>query len=133
MIKSIPQLNDEKACLFTKQGELIWRSPAWGNRQGDDAPLLGERWHEYIAPDDHDYVMEWFADKGASGPCVFRCLFPGSGQWYCCVWSKRRWRGLWLVMGDMLEVAGVPPPARIVIDHVEACGCERGCECGSGD
>ena len=129
MIKSITQLNSSRACLFTDHAELIWRSPKWTKEEGDEQ-VIGARWHEYIAPDDYEYVLRWVASDGLGEPCVFRFMFPPTGKWFCCIWSKRKWRGLWLIVGDVLEVAGVPAPPAPLLDHPEECECESKCACG---
>jgi hypothetical protein len=112
MIKNTKRLNTKKACLFTSRAELVWRSPAWDEIVGEPGSgrLNGAQWHEYILPDDHDYVLAWFAAEKPGEPCIFRFMVPAGGRWVCCIFAKRRWRGLWLVIGDALEVVGMPPP-----------------------
>ena len=134
MFKRASQLNDAKACLFTSHADLVWFSPAWGSdarRSDSEQNMIGARWHEYIAPDDHEYVLQWITGEGRGEPCAFRLMSP-TGRWFCCVWTKRKWRGLWLVAGDVLEVAGVPAPPMPLLDHPEECECESNCACGGG-
>lgn len=112
-------LNQNKTCLFSARGELLWRSPAWvemGPEAGVGRDEAGLRWMEYVAPDDLEYVAAWFAgtEPGETGGhAVFRLLIPATRHWVCCIWSKELFRGDWLVVGTTVEVADVPVPAGV--------------------
>ena len=76
----------------------------------------GIRWQEYVAPDDLDYLLQWFAGLEAGemgGHAVFRMLIPISRRWVCCIWSKERLRGDWLVVGETIEVTDLPVPTGV--------------------
>ena len=112
-------LSENKTSLFSVRGELLWRSPAW-LEIGDQATVgrdeAGIRWQEYVAPDDLDYLLQWFAGLEAGemgGHAVFRMLIPISRRWVCCIWSKERLRGDWLVVGETIEVTDLPVPTGV--------------------
>ena len=115
-------LSKNKTRLFSLRGELLWQSPLWDaaveqsgeNRQeaGTGWQEAGAGWQEHVAPDDIEYVMAWFMGQEpgeAGGHAVFRYLIPATRCWVCCIWSKERLRENWLVVGESIEVLGVPP------------------------
>lgn len=112
-------LSENKTCLFSAGGELLWRSRAWvemGAAATVGPDEAGTRWQEYVAPDDLEYVLAWFAGTEAGeegGHAVFRMLIPSSRQWVCAIWSKEKLRGDWLVVGTTIEVAQLPEPAAV--------------------
>jgi hypothetical protein len=94
-----------------------------GGAAGVGRDEAGAGWQEFVAPDDLPYLLHWFAEELAGeegGHAVFRALIPATRQWVCCVWSKERLRGNWLVVGETIEVAGWTDPVGLPFGSSEA-------------
>jgi hypothetical protein len=103
-------LDDEPVCLFTRQGELIWRSQAWtrpGPRRDDQ--LLGRRWWEFLFREDLGPLLAWLATDEMR-PVSFRALLPRDGEIATVTYRKIECRGNWLCVGAVV-VHGMLPAA----------------------
>ena len=55
------ELSKEKCCLFTRDGGMLWRSPAWGNTKEVPISEIGDfRWLEFVHPEDSEAVLHFF-------------------------------------------------------------------------
>lgn len=94
----LPHVNlDEIRCfLASRSGALIWRSAAWSAYRNHE--LEGERWLEFVQPDQVARVLEWFADE-SDRPICFNILTESHG-WAECHFVKLRYGRDWLCVGD---------------------------------
>lgn len=94
-------------CLFSRRGELIWRSTAWtrpGPRRDDQ--VLGTKWHEFIFPDDLPGLLAWLAGDDMQD-FTFMAQLPKTGVVASVTYRKTPYRCHWLCVG-VVEVR--PPP-----------------------
>jgi hypothetical protein len=104
-------LEKVKACILSRDGRLLWRSPAWLGRRDRRAEqrLLGNGWHEFIVARDLPRVLDWLRGEGeAISLC---CLDPESGEPRRLAWAKVGYGAHWLIVGDVDECQECDPCA----------------------
>ena len=105
------KLKSHKACLFTRRGHLLWRSPAW-NPDGraftaaENARVAGTGWHEFIDAEDLPSVRHWLADADCQRCVIFRCMHSSAGTTHRLLWRKAELdAGHWIVLSaDITEL-----------------------------
>lgn len=102
--KKLAHLEHKKICVFTRKGELLWRSPAWtGERYKNDPHIHGFEYLEFIAPRDIPRILRWFTD-GAESCLEFNALLPKSGAMARIAYCKIPYGENWLIIGNVVEV-----------------------------
>lgn len=100
------KLDYEKCCIFTRDGELLWRSSAWGQPPNCEHDVLGTRWQEFVC--DLPRVLRWL-DNGKQHTITFHALLPSVGKHAIVTYAKARLGKNWLVFGEATIVGGQLP------------------------
>jgi hypothetical protein len=124
-------LQNKLAAVFTSGARMIWASELWFSAGQDWREASGERWAEYVLPDDVEPMREWLAD-GVEGRHWFRSLIPATGRiarvWQhkfriacpkCGAADCRKVDGHWLVIAATSDTSTpfLPAPPCLVGSH----------------
>lgn len=112
------KLKYEKCCIFTRDGELLWRSPAWGQPPNSEHTVLGTRWQEFVC--DLPRVLRWFKD-GKNRTITFHCMLPVAGSHAVVTYAKIELGDCWLVFGKATVMSTqLPAPSCLATDAERA-------------
>lgn len=104
------ELENEKCCIFTKTGVLLWTSPGWfpdGKVLPTNARMLNRGWMDFVYTPDLEKVMRWFASDDDE-MITFRCMRPDNGTYELFAHCKIPYGQNWLTVGDSWPID--PPP-----------------------
>lgn len=113
------ELDGKPVCLFSRRGELLWRSSAW-SRPGPrkDYQVLGTRFHEFINQRDLPKLLEWLANDDMDH-FTFGALLPKNGTTARVTYEKIPCRGNWLCVGVVhIQPSNLPAPPCVIPENL---------------
>jgi hypothetical protein len=125
------EFSSGKFSVFTKEGRLLWISPAWlQGVQGDERSAEAARriggfgWLEFVLPSDYERVCEWWG-RPEEHAISFCAVAPEHGKTVRLAWAKVEYGDRWLVAGDFVDCiacfqcsgyAMLPAPPCVIAD-----------------
>lgn len=87
------ELKSKTACLFTRTGYLLWRSPAWNPDHREFTPeenycVNGTGWHEFIRHTELAPLIDWLGSSDHDSCIVFHCMHSSTGTYHRLLWRK---------------------------------------------
>lgn len=113
------KLAHEPVALFSRSGDLIWRSPIWSKDPGRaDAAVLGRKWQEFIFAEDLPLLLDWLAADGPEA-INFRAMAPNNGETIRVFYRRVRCRENWLCLASVRPFPPLPPPSCVYLTGEE--------------